>query len=778
MSFITLGKTETKRPDTYSVYRILMTLIFLVPLFVVPLVYLPLNIGKGGVILMAISAVLIVWLVSRLKDGALIIPDSIILYSLFIIPAIFLISSFFSTSVKWSLGGMGFEIGTFVSVLMLSLLTYFVATTFQSTKKVFSLYIMMSYSGFIIFGYTLVKILFAGSAFAQKIPLALVGDFNDVAIFFGLLTILAISGIELVALSKRIRYTMYISLFTSILMLAITNFMTVWVIVGLFSLLLFVYSLSFGGRSVAPGESWLPTVSLSIMLISLLFVLAHTPITKMITDTGLNTITTGLRPSWSGTTDIMVETMTNQTIKETLVGSGPNNFALQWQIHKSQDINTTPAWNIDFEWGVGWIPTFAVTTGLLGLLAWLVFLIVYVWRGAQLLILSSVNTDKITRFTMVSSFLAGLYMWVIMIFYVPNISGVLFAYVFTGVFVASLATSGAIKNKKIALLDDPRINFISVLFLLLFLITSIFTTYILTQRTIASTYYFSGINILNTTGEFDEARYKVENASELHGSDLYYRMLSGLYIVKLGQILNSGDSEELIRTQFLETSKKAIDNAQYAIDANELNYLNWLVQAKAYSSLVPFELEGAYEKAKESLDKALELNPKNPSILLERATLELSQGDMILAKTLIQKSLEIKPNYTESIFLLSQIQAEEGDILNAIESTEIATILEPSNIGILFQLGVLKYQNEDYGGAIMAFQRAIVVNPYYANARYFKGLCHDKLGETEIALAEFGLVLESNPSNEEVKKIIENLNNGRGALETISGVKEPELLPE
>ena len=148
------------------------------------------------------------------------------------------------------------------------------------------------------------------------------------------------------------------------------------------------------------------------------------------------------------------------------------------------------------------------------------------------------------------------------------------------------------------------------------------------------------------------------------------------------------------------------------------------------------------------------------------------------AKLLISQSLELKSNYTEAIFLLSQIQADEGNIEQAIESTDIAAILEPSNIGVFFQLGVLKYQNEDFVGALRAFERAVELNDFYSNARYFKGLSHDQLGQTELALIEFERVLELNPANQEVVDIIANLKAGRSALEVVSGVKSPELLPE
>ncbi|MEK7090196.1 MAG: hypothetical protein AAB930_01275, partial [Patescibacteria group bacterium] len=56
----------------------------------------------------------------------------------------------------------------------------------------------------------------------------------------------------------------------------------------------------------------------------------------------------------------------------------------------------------------------------------------------------------------------------------------------------------------------------------------------------------------------------------------------------------------------------------------------------------------------------------------------------------------------------------------------------------------------------------------YSNARYFLGLIYDRKGDKPRALGEFGKIAELNPGNNEVKRIIGNLNAGRPALEGIA----------
>ena len=51
---------------------------------------------------------------------------------------------------------------------------------------------------------------------------------------------------------------------------------------------------------------------------------------------------------------------------------------------------------------------------------------------------------------------------------------------------------------------------------------------------------------------------------------------------------------------------------------------------------------------------------------------------------------------------------------------------------------------------------------------YYLGLAYDDQGEKSNALAQFIKLLESNPNNENVKKIIANLRAGRVALDGLA----------
>jgi len=142
-------------------------------------------------------------------------------------------------------------------------------------------------------------------------------------------------------------------------------------------------------------------------------------------------------------------------------------------------------------------------------------------------------------------------------------------------------------------------------------------------------------------------------------------------------------------------------------------------------------------------------------------------GDNVAAREYLNSSIAKKSNYADAYFLLTQIELAENNTQEAIQSAERAAILSPNNAGVFFQVGLLKYNALDYVGAVEALDYAIRLAPDYANAMYFLGLSLDNLDRSEEALALFEALAESNPDNEEVGLILENLREGRAALDGI-----------
>jgi len=769
---IQIKKLKEITLSDYS-FGILIAVAFLLPIFFLPLVGISLDYAKNISLQIAVAASLILWLIARLRAGKLSLPKTPLLYFVFLIPLIFLISSFYSSSLSNSMFGFGNESGTVITILVLFLVMLLSSIHFQTINRVFHLYFWVLTSSIILALYHLARLVLGVDFLSFDIftspSSSLVGKWNDLAVFFSFVSILSLSALYLPHAGRIVKIFMSLILLLSLFFVALVNFSFAWVLIGVFSLIIFVYLISFlGEQSIIDGEKFQLNINKSVLLpliisvISILFLIPGNPASNYLAQK-FNISYIEARPSWGATTNIVKNTLKTDPI----LGAGPNRFAEQWGKFKPISVNESVFWRTDFNFGVGIVPSFAVTTGLLGILAWIVFFAWLVFTGAKFAITK--NQNKGAHYLVFSSFIFSLYLWTAVIFYVPGISIFALAFLMTGVFIASLVSSGSIKNLEFSFLENRKIGFVSVLVIIILIITSIVGGYFFIQRMVSGYFFSNGIKEFNVNGDVVSAESSILRASRLYKSDVYYRSLSETQIAKINLILSKGDGgEEEIRAQFQTTLGNAIDNARKAISLDKAGYLNWASLGKVYESIVLVGVEGAYENAISSYNKVLLLNPKNPGIHLMLARTEISRGDLIKAKEHISGALELKSNYTEAIFLLSQIQAGEGKLGVAIETAEKASILSPNDIGVFFQLGFLKYQKKDYRGAISALERAVALQPVYSNAKYFLGLSYAKVGRTTDAILQFQDIEYLNPGNAEVEKVLNNLKNGRDLFADIA----------
>ncbi len=740
--------------------------IVLLPVFFLPIFNLPIDITKGAFFFTLIIAAFFLWLVARMKSGRFVFPKSILLGSVMALPVAFLASALFSEVPMVSLLGVEYETGTFFSILILSLVVFLSSIFFQTKERVFSLYGWLVGVSFVVPLFIICGFLIAGGVLpaflSEYIFPNVVGKWNDLAVFLGFTGIISLITLELMNPTKKLKIATLASLVLSMIILALINFSLLWIIVGVFALLVFVYAISFVQKNTGEEitERKIPLFSFSVLLLSVFFVLASGPVNDLIRNTlRLNIPQEVVRPSWYATGGVIKDTL----LKDPVFGIGPNRFLNAWTSYKPAGINTTNAWDVDFSNGIGVVPTFAATLGLVGIIAWLAFLGLLLYTGFKAIFKIGIN--KISHDLITSSFLGALYLWAVAVFYVPNIAIFGLAFVMTGVFIAALVEGGIVKNYDFSFLEDPRVGFVSVLVLILFIISSIVGGYFVIEKFLSLASYQKGM-VLSSRGDVMGARAAIEDAKKLRESDLYYRALSEIDINSLGVILNQkGVSQETVKAQFQLTSREAIDNAIKATQFDKTNYINWVYLARAYESLIPFGAAAEfYESSKKNFEEAIAWNHNNPSLYLELARLELLNKNVAQAKEYIAKALTMKNDYVDAIFLLAQIQADEGDLKNAIISSEAASLVSPNNIGVFFQLGFLRYKNGNYAGAVSALERAVELNPSYSNAKYFLGLSYSKIGRVSDAIRQFEDIKAMNPDNAEVQSILNNLRASGSAF--------------
>ncbi|MEK7180036.1 MAG: tetratricopeptide repeat protein [Patescibacteria group bacterium] len=587
------------------------------------------------------------------------------------------------------------------------------------------------------------------------------GKWNELGIFFGIGTLLSLISLEIIRPTRFFQVLLWLALVVSIIFLAIINFSLIWMLIAAFSLIFFVYILSTSTNDKEKDARRLSWISLSLLVISLFFILAGNIVGGYIAKK-INVQSFEVRPSWSATFEIA-----GKTFKENpVLGAGPNRFLTQWFLHKPAGVNLTNFWNTHFVYGVGLIPSSLITSGTLGFLSWIIFLGFFLYIGFKALFFK--GREQFSQYLVVSSFFVSLYLWAVAFFYTPDLTIFTLTFFFTGLFVAALSFEHIIPVKTISFTDHPRISFISILFVVFLLISTVSFGYLVIQNGLSSAYFEKGL-IAFSQGNMSAAETEFSKAVALDKKDLYHRSLVEVNLVRLQQIATQEDiSSEAVRSNFQRILASTLDNARKAVEKDPTNYQNWLVVGKVYELMVELRVQGAYENAEIAYTEALKRNPFNPAINLERARLEIARADFKKAKEYIAGALQQKQNYTEAIFLLSQIEVTEGNVNGAISSVESATLLSPDDPLVFFRLGLLKYNKKDYKGAAKAFEQAVALNPVYANARYFLGLSYYQDRRSKDAILQFEAVQSTNPDNAEVKLILANLKAGKSPFADVT----------
>ena len=772
-----------------AAFYILLGFTLLLPLFFIPSSIVSFQFSKSLFIGLIAVIALALYLISVLKNGSIRYPKSKLLW---VVPGVlvtYLLAALFSEMPLSSLIGYGFEISTFSFVLILFVIMVLVAQLFTKKDRIFYTYLAYFVAFFLLALFHFLRFIFGADflsfGFFPSLVSNTIGKWSDVAVFFGAGAILSLVTLEEVKLTKTFRILLQVALYTALVILAVVNFTVIWYVLAVFSLIYFVYAISTSraqverddvvresehteevneehtpqGVSSFDSKNPMRHVSanaLVVLVVSILFILAGSQIGGVISQF-LNTANIDVRPSWVSTYEVAEQTLAENPF----FGSGPNRFLSQWLTFKPEGVNQSAFWNTNFNFGIGLIPTFFVTSGVVGAIGWLAFLGAFVYLGFRMLFVRTKNV--LTRYLITSSFLVSLFFWIMSVVYVPSSVIFTLTFIFTGLFGASLYIENLIPQERISFFKYPRASFVTVLGMVLLLIASVSFGYLVTQKAVASMYYQRGGQAL-AENDLNTAAQSMQQAITLGSGDLYYRGLAQVYMTRANQVVAERSGEQLNNTEaqeFQQAYQAAVQSAQRATQQDPTNYQNWRALGEIYRQAVVYGVQGAYEQSKQAYNRALEENPRSPSLNLQLARLEIANDNLEDARGFIDTATNLKANYTEAIFLSAQIAATQGNTEEAIQRTVAATRTAPNDPGLHFQLGLLQYNAENYNEAAGAFERAVRIQPRYANAKYFLGLSYWQADQSDAAVAQFEDLTELAPDNEQVANILADLRAGR-----------------
>ncbi len=669
--------------DRISFWALFVVIVFL-PVFFLPFTKIPIETSKGLLLIIGLAISIIFWTGARFFDGKVVLPKSKIILGGFCVVLAFLLSAVFSSASKVSFFGTMFDMGTFWFIFAGFLLMFISSILLKEPKNakmvlfgsILSSAFVLIFQVFHLFMPSLLSLGILGGKTDN-----ILGSWNAFGLFAGFLAVTSIFVIEFFSISKSIKWIFSLFLLLSIFSVVVVNFPLIWVILGIFSLVVFVYKVSFSSGSTKKTEEnvHFPTASFVVLMISLLFFMSGQFIGGFLPNR-LNISNVEVSPSFSATLSV-----TGQALKDHPVfGMGPNRFGEVWAMYKPSIINTTQFWDTYFNSGSGLLPTFVSTTGYLGLLALLYFFFIFISSGIKTLFSSIKNG---LNWDIATFFVISIYLFVSAFFYSTGPVLFLMAFAFVGVFVGLSSHVHPNGVMTISFLDDPRKSFFSILFLVFIMIASASLGFKYVERFASVPYYGDALS----ASSIPIAESSVINAVSLYSNDLYLRTYAQVYLAKLNALIAKGSAlSDTEKTDLQSNFDKALNGAGLAVIYDGDNYINYQMLGFVYRSVAPLGVTGAYDKAIEAYKKASDLNPLNPGLKLEIARTFFADNKSKDAEDYAKKALTLKSDYVDALIVLSQIAKNGGNNASAISYAENALSISPSNKDLINYVNTLK----------------------------------------------------------------------------------------
>lgn len=755
------GQQETNSPRTGGAK--IAHLLFIAALFLLPFIFIPIpgwSISVGKVVvtaLLVLSAGAAVF-GSMFSKRELSLPKT---YSILILGVfgMLVLSTVFSSSVSASLFGTNFEVGTFYTTAIALVLALVAPIVFTTKKQLVSAVGALFLGAGVLGLFHLIR-LFAGPEFLSfgyfTLPASTpAGSWNDLGILFGVTYLISLVSVVFGSLPRQAKMLLTIVHVVSLAFVLIVNFQ-------LLSMLLAIATLGILATALVlkRGEAVVPsTISLGFLL--LISVFSGVIGAQMGNMFGISYAE--IRPNWSSTSSLVGAGLSD--FKNVILGSGPNTFTYLYQAERSPEVIESDFWAVDFAFSTGIMPTFAVTLGLIGVLA---MLALTGYLGLLLVrTLRETSGDALLVTIAVAAGFAALFLWLLSILYV--FSGMIFFLMLalTGISVAALTQMGRLQTVRFDS-EAPVGSVVGLAGVILCAGLVVPALMVSASRTMYGQAVIQA-NLAEDVEGIAAAQAKVRQAALIERNDAFARTETEFGRIRIQEFLSRENTDESDIAPFVEVVSEVRDAALRAVQFNPANYLNWVNEGLVFETLGLLEAEGAFEEAALRYAQARELNPTNPEVLLIQARLERVRENMTEAEAFAEEAIALKGNYADAYLFLADIDLAGENTAAAIAHIEEAIEKIPNSAFLKYQLGLVHYSQENYADAIEALSSAIGQDPQYANARYFRALSY-VYGENDRdeALQDLRFISTLNAENEVLQAVIANVEAGNDPLEGIA----------
>ncbi len=792
------GRKTSRRWHAPGVYRAITRwcvylLILLVPLFFLPWNLDVLEVNKQTLLVILTSVATLAWLGGMITEKRFTFRRG----WLNLLPFVFLVSVLVSTVL--SLGGFISWVGeatqeylSFLSLASFTVIFYLIvniAGESRVLRNILFTFLIGSALAILIGLLSILGIQPLPFNFAAANSFNTIGTLNSFGIFAIFATVLG-NGLWLVAkkgddvlptgwqgiVSKGL--IVFISL-ASIVALIALDYWVLWVLLLFGMLVTFAFSLL---RAQEFPETHRFIIPMGMFVIALLLLFLATPLRMNLPAE----VTPSLSATWGITTSTLSDT-------SALFGSGPGTFIYDYAKYHSSDVNNTQFWNVRFDRGSNHFLTMLASFGVLGVLLWVLFVAML---GVKVLGRLLKEKDH-TKWKLSFALFAPWAMLVLAVFlYSSNFTLTFMFFVFS----ALLATQAMRNVSDKTVSESPRLGLLFSFLFVLVAVVVVSVLFVTGQRYAAEISFAQAVKLDSQGGDLTEIVQKLDRAATFNRyNDIYYRNLSQALLLRVSEELNTEgemtqDRADLVRA----LTAASINAAKRATDLGPSNVLNWKVRGSIYREVIAF-IGGADQFAKESFERAAELEPVSPENYTELARVHIVIAEtqrqltgstdqetadaaelavtenLKAAEDALNKAIELKADYAPAHYQLAIVFERQGRLDEAVVKMESVALYNQYDVGVFFQLGLLYLRQGDNEQAQAAFEYTVNLVPSYANARWFLASIYELNNDIDSAIAQVEAVLELNPENELVRTRLEQLKSGVTSEEIPEPVEAGEV---
>ena len=685
------GQAEELSGGALFFDRVLKIAIGLV-VFLTPLFYLfssnTIEVSKGLLLSTLALIILLCWVGKIISTGTVQYRKTWLVWPAVAVGVIVFISAFFSPSFWTSfLGDIGRTSFSVVSIL--SYLIIFIVALENLNKKE-ALWGVLAMAGSVAL-VTLLSILQFLEAFILPGSFTNNNLFTPVGSIFALALVAAFTipiVMELFIASRRmpIKVALGIIGLLQIFVVMIINFRTVWITLAI-SLLLYLALISFkeGFFSSDWKKQSRITIPLIILVIAVLFsLLPGIPGPRLVN------MPTEVSPSYGASIDVLKGAWSENA----LLGSGPEAFVYSYSMYKSPELNQTDFWGVNFNGANAEIITWLVNLGILGALAWLAFVLGFIFLAFKVL-KSSENP-----FLQVGILGSWVFILVSKFFYQTPLSLEVFFWLLPALYL--VRAGNALEPFKLRWYEFKArslVTLVAFILSIVILIGSIGGLYLVAQQWVAEASYAAAFTNDGTPETRDALIQDMVSAVNLNPREArYHRAFSQVLIAKVNDIAATVNAREPAQRQATEEETiqiqnltiQALNTLQQAqrLDPDNVGLL--IDIAESYRIMNSY-VGGANDLAVMTYERAVELEPINPFLKTQLAQLYLVQEDFFLnrqvrdtelitkAKEQLDMAMSLNPNYSNARYFMGFIQDRQGDRAGALENFKIVAGLNPED---------------------------------------------------------------------------------------------------